>query len=258
MRNYIICTTQRSGKTWLCNTLQNLGGFVYPHEYVDVFHKGLTSSSILVNQGVDGLQSYVERQTILKTGSKSPTALALQWNQLIFLKNKIKKSNSEMLRYLVEKYDYHIFFLKRRDVLQQSISQFIHQSSGYSHSYQDNNLRLQRFSVKFDPELIKRRYISISTCYESWQNLFYDTGVNFRIIYYEEMSRDISHIVRLISSDIQKNSTDISRSSIVSASSSLLKVSDEVDKDFRDKMDSLVREGRISLPGYSVTNKVDG
>jgi LPS sulfotransferase NodH len=252
MKNYIICTTQRSGKTWLCQTLQNLGGFGYPHEYVDVFHKGFIGPKILVDKGVDGLQSYIENKTIEKTGSKSPTALALQWNQLVFLKNKIKKETQEILRYLVEKYDYHIFFLKRRDILQQSISQFIHQRSGYAHSYQENDTRLQRFQVKFDPESIKQHYISIQTCYESWQNLFNDIEVNFRTIYYEEMSSDISHIVRLISSDIQKNLTDISMKSIMDASSSLLKVSDEVDKNFRQQIDSLVLEGRMSLPGYSV------
>lgn len=41
--NYLICTTQRSGKTWLCRTLKGLG-VGSPEEYFNVLHKGFIKS----------------------------------------------------------------------------------------------------------------------------------------------------------------------------------------------------------------------
>ncbi|MFC1885305.1 Stf0 family sulfotransferase [Thermodesulfobacteriota bacterium] len=254
MKNFVICTTQRSGKTWLCSTLQKLGNFGWPHEYIDAWHKGIPSTlaylDLFYNQGVRGIIEYIKEETYMESRSKSPLGLALQWNQLKFLERMQVVDANEILSQLNNSYDFKFFLLMRRDILQQAISQYIHKESGFAHSFQDKESREKRLAVKFSEEEIKLIYLRIFNSYRGWIELFQGNSIDFTTIYYEDMCKNIKPVVHLIAEKIGRDIVDLNRKNIRKSSRSLKKIANKVDKNFRKKFEKLITKGQMVLPAH--------
>lgn len=248
--NFVICTTQRSGKTWLCSTLQNIGGFGKPFEYIDALHKKDIRkeheiTSYFDKNGIDGILSYIEKKTLDGGKNSNPIAFVIQWNQLGFLEREGYERN-ELISLLKSK-GYTFFLLQRKDVLQQAISQYIHSQSGFAHSYQGERLKQKRSMVEFSAKEILKYCRRSLNSYNLWKELFKENSVEYNGIYYEDMCDDLTATIKDIAIKINRDISDLVDSKSLKDSITLEKVGDDLDEKFRIEMERLIDTGEIKL-----------
>lgn len=251
--NYIICTVQRSGKTWLCRTLRELSCFGWPEEYVNFVHKGVDSKtgdcsllSAFKNFGIGGIIDFVRTLTKEKTGQCHTVGLALQRNQLSFLSRSLSQSEKALFFTFLGEMNPRIYYLKRRNVLQQAISLYISSATGIAHSFQAKDCKLQDRAIPFDPEAIRTHYEFCKKSYAKWDKLFREGGINAEVIYYEELCRDICPVIRRLADNIT-NGRQLDNAVIREAAGHMSKVGGEMDNSFRQRIDELVTSGAFQL-----------
>ena len=189
--NFIICTTQRSGKTWLARTLECLGTGA-AQEYVTMLHR---RNAMLV-EGWDrgGIAGFVE--AILGQQAGRPAGLSVPWNEMSWLARQSGFSESELLDRLAELMgrDTRLIFLVRRDIVAQAVSHYLLRQTGYAHSFNSEESRQSRSSVEYDAKQISR-YLSLSrTAYRAWQALLKDRA--HCTVHYEQLNADTVNEVR--------------------------------------------------------------
>jgi LPS sulfotransferase NodH len=266
--NYILCTTQRSGKTWICSTLKCLGVGA-PEEYLHALHdRNLQSDFAIKIRGAfdsGGVRSFVSLISEMQGGGIGNVGLAIQWNQLANLAAVAKLSDEEAfgeLRGAMN--DAIVFFIVREDLIGQAISHYLMQQSGYAHSSSASDRKSLRVQVEYRSEEILRFMEFALVAYRSWLRLFEGVGVNFIPISYESLVDDpkggFCKIIRTICPE-----WSVSEDRIVSCSHSLSVTRDEVDIKMRqslltdskccDKAKQLVSELQTFLHKLNKSNK---
>ena len=152
-RTYIVCSTQRSGSTYLCRLLASTGVAGNPQEYFEAraetgspphpayFLAGLPRTGAGIRddarptnapeysdlRSVDGWEAHLERTFRLGTTANGVFATKLMWNQLPDLEQHAAAlpefaglAGSELLEQLLQQPDY--VWIRRRDKVRQAIS----------------------------------------------------------------------------------------------------------------------------------------
>ena len=200
--NYIICTTQRSGKTWLAFTLRCLGAGDAP-EYITLLHRNKAGLVAAWDRG--GLAGFVDAFLRQQDDGekKRPAGLSVPWNELSWLARRSGLSEADLLDRLVELMGENtkLIFLVRRDIVAQAVSHFLLRKTGYAHSFHGEDRRESRASVEYDAREISR-YLSFSqTAYMSWQALLKDRP--HCVVQYEALAADTVNEVRRLLAYIQ-------------------------------------------------------
>lgn len=205
--NYIICTSQRSGKTWLCRILKLLR-VGHPEEYFTRLHraKDFEIKKAFLEKGIYGAcRSLVESQGPV-------VGLAIQWNQLSWLARSVGSSVEkafEEVRSNLE--DARVFYLKRDDILGQAISLFLKNESGYTTSSDTSELKKNRERVEFDAEKLAWCYLHTLESYLNWENLLADLNVEYRQISYELLCEnvvtEVQNVLKFI--DVSRSAEEI-------------------------------------------------
>lgn len=233
VHNYVICTTQRSGKSWLCDVLRRVGGFGSPEEHV----LAIVRNKVAVTT-VDMMVRWIG--DVMRT---EPVAFALQWDALVALQGMLKKGREEIFGRLVSKHGFKVVFLERKDRMQQAISKYLLLRSGYGHSYQPDELKKGRKNIEFDAEGILRCYRTVVEDYASWESMFDTVGVVPTRVSYEEMCCDMPAVVTRIALAIGRKTDGLDKE-MHKCVSAWKKIGDKKDVEFRDKMRRFLARSR--------------
>jgi len=229
--NYMICTTQRSGKSWLCDILRRVGGFGNPEEHVlAILRNNIPMAT------VDGMVRWIG--DVMKS---DPVAFALQWDALVALEGLLGKGRNDIIRRLVTTNEFKVVFLERKDRMQQAISKYLLMQSGYGHSYQSKDLKETRDDVEFDAERIFKCHDAVTTDYLSWEALFDVVGVSPVRVTYEDMCADMRSVVVRIAEAVGRRTDDLGKE--IGCVSEWKKIGDGKDVEFRNKIRHLLKQG---------------
>ena len=224
VNNYVICTAQRSGKTWLCRILSMLDIIGRPEEFFHYLHankpndiKFLIKHKLESEEEFNFLMNSFEKNGVKGTISSlreyftSPTGVfgfVLQWNQLAFLLQKeAKKLNNKnlLLKHLDkiicqslsrEKVKQKIgnqpkpiyFFLKRNDLIAQAVSHYILSKTGAA-TYSDR--KKNKETIQYDYEKIMYFYNFTVDSYVGWERFFLVNGIEPVRLFYEDACHDL-------------------------------------------------------------------
>ena len=196
--NYIICTSQRSGKTWLARTLECLGTGG-ANEYVNALHRKRPNLVEAWDRG--GLPGFVAEfmRDQTSSGAHRPAGLSLAWNEFSKLARKSDLSTGDLLDRLVELMggDTRIIFLVRRDLVAQAVSRFLLRETGYAHSFQSKENRKSRASVDYDARQIFLSLAWSQKAYLQWGALLMSRP--HCLVWYEELVSDtVAEVRRLL------------------------------------------------------------
>jgi LPS sulfotransferase NodH len=223
--NFIVCTTQRSGKTWLVRTLECLGTGA-AQEYVTMLHRG--NAMLVEAWNRVGLAGFVE--ALLGQQAGRPAGLSVPWNEMAWLARHSGLSEAELLDRLVELMgrDTRLLFLVRRDIVAQAVSHYLLRETGYAHSFNSEESRQSRSSVEYDAKQISR-YLSLSqTAYQAWRTLLKDRA--HCIVHYEQLTVDTVNEVRRLLTYIGFG-RDLSDARIASCAGRTEKVGDRLNEE---------------------------
>lgn len=259
-KNYILCTTQRSGKTLIARTLRCLK-FGNAEEYFIPLHDRSSESlfATKLREAFDsgGITKFVSLISAMQVGENECIGMAVQWNQLSFLSKKINVSGNDLfLKINNAMRDPVVFFIVREGIIEQAISHYLMHKTKYAHSFDDPNLKEFREKVEYNGDEILKFIEMALIAYESWYDLFNETGAFVVPIFYEKLIVDtvkgFKNIINHISSEIILDDDQIT-----SCSQSLSKVGDHVnikmkdllctDDNYRSKVDELVIKFQMLL-----------
>lgn len=231
--NYLICTSQRSGKTWLCKILRALDLGI-PEEYVNHFRPDSADPYGLRTAWQQGGSAGFIAQLQTSTGSSTDgaTGLVLQYNQLTSVANRDGYTPKELFENIRSDFgDHRVYFLKRHDTLAQAVSLYLKNDSGYTNSQSDPSLKSKRENLGYNRDRMLWAYEHTMRSYHGWENLFKDSGLEPLRISYEDMNEDIVQVVTQMAKELGRAAT---RERIVKASAALKKIADSTDKNIRE------------------------
>jgi LPS sulfotransferase NodH len=191
LSNYVICTSQRSGKTWLANTLRNLG-FGHADEFVTALLRQQNGLDSAFQKG--GLRGFMQRLQDLQDGRCC--GLALAWNDFAKFSHRSGLEPKILLDRMIEEMGVttSIISLRREDVIDQAISHYLMTRTGYRHSFDDEEKKIARQNVPFDRAAIQQEIEFAQKAYRGWDMVL--EGRSFLSVTYEELVADPVATVR--------------------------------------------------------------
>ncbi|MDQ0503245.1 Stf0 family sulfotransferase [Xanthobacter agilis] len=98
-------------------------------------------------------------------------------------------------------------YLTREDILDQSISLFIAQSTGYFHSTSQQRKDQNAEEIHFDFDAIAARVVQFSEMQSNWERFFASEGIRPLRVTYEQLLSDPEDVVRRIGNYINRPMT---------------------------------------------------
>lgn len=190
MPSYAICTTQRSGKTWLAHALRNLDAGD-PREYLTSLQRGI--ARIVKAYDADGWPGFMRAVRKNQTGA---VGITLHWNDLARRALNLDMPPEALLSLLLNELDPNtkVIFMRRRDVVAQAVSQYFLQKTGRAHSFQPEAGYVPREEVEYDANAISRALRSTLEHNRHWESALKDKP--FYTLVHEDMVRDPTGILR--------------------------------------------------------------
>lgn len=231
MNNYVICTVQRSGKSWIAETL-NMLGLGYGMELLTEFERNCAPGqdrlrAALDSEGMAGLARTFAKERI--EAGMPCVGVTLQGVNLDMI--QAERRPGELTAFVEALSPCIVFFLQRRDVLSQAISHYLMMESGYYHSTWPESRRSQRATVRYDRAEIERFLEFTERGYAGWSDLFAAAGLVPEILHYEDFIDDPKRSYAGLAERIAGRSFE--PEAIVAAAACYSKVSDETDIAFR-------------------------
>lgn len=175
---YVILILPRSGSTWFCEMIGATGGLGLPQEWFnagfvqrDKLHLGCKPPKV---RGISDINRYVEE--IVDEGDGVAGVQLSYWNAL---------SLTELTDGRIPIGKIKWFYLRRRDVLAQAISLFKSVESGYWHSYQPQQDKLD--AVQFDQDKCIKMLEQIIEDEIRLEKMMSGCGINPVRLFYEDI-----------------------------------------------------------------------
>jgi len=178
---YFVAFTARSGSTFLTHELHSTGVLSRPHEWFNWDYVKET--------GPKGNKTFTEyfNKTLEENRSKNGVfGCEINWLQL-------KALGSLMQPQSLFKNKIRWFYLRRRNVVAQAISNFIADKTSFFHSYQGNDSAFEKVaSLEYDAEAIKmyvQNFVQQELSFDKW---FHDNNIVPVDLFYEDITREPS------------------------------------------------------------------
>jgi LPS sulfotransferase NodH len=229
LKNYVLCSVQRSGKTWIADTLRRLG-VGHGLELLTEFERGhAPEQERLTAAQAGGMREFLNCFSEITHRDGFPSVgISIQWSNL----HSVLPETMQMLLDIESALTPSIlFFLKRRDILGQAISHFLMMESGYAHSTEADDLRERRDLVLYDREKLQDSINHTQGSYAGWEHLFAMTEIQPVTLYYEDFVDN--PVVAFGDLAEQISGIRFSTERIVEAVSGLRKISDARDENIR-------------------------
>lgn len=184
MKNYVLCSVQRSGKTWIADTLRRLG-VGHGLELLTEFDRGSAPEQArLAAARVDGVRDFLHCFAEITHRDGFPSVgISVQWSNL----HNVGPETVQTLREIESALTPSIlYFLRRRDIVGQAISHFMMMESGYAHSTESDDLRRRRDRVRYDREKLQDSMNHTLGSYAGWEHLFEMAEIQPVTLYYED------------------------------------------------------------------------
>lgn len=185
-KNYIICITPRSGSTWLMDLIHKTQVLGHPNEWfnTDDMHKRILKySSSSIWEYIDAIR----RDCASTTGVFGVQFSYIQLERLLEIVS-IEQLFGRMPIW---------FYLTRKNLIQQGISNFLSADSGYFHSYQEQHKYDAYLQLEYDAAKIEYwcEHILLQ------ETKFEETFVHYQVepirITYEDVVANKDRILRL-------------------------------------------------------------
>ncbi|MEM9161529.1 MAG: Stf0 family sulfotransferase [Cyanobacteria bacterium P01_F01_bin.4] len=191
-KNYMVCSTVRSGSTLLCKTLEQLDGGGQPQEY---FHRH-TLQRLNLDHNPDAFLRYchtIFEESLTKHGV---FGLKMHWWQLFdFLRLARQsprfehQSDLDILNSLFP--DLSFIYLQRRDIVAQAVSAAIASQTGqwekFKHSSSKGTKPVKAKPLKFQPWRIYEWHQALKAHNQFWQDFFIENHLEHHDIVYEDL-----------------------------------------------------------------------
>lgn len=191
-KNYMVCSTVRSGSTLLCKTLEQLEGGGQPQEH---FHRH-TIQRLKLDHNPDAFLRYC--QTIFEDSLAEHRVFGIKmhWWQLFDCLRLARQSprfepqsDLDILNSLFP--DLRFIYLQRRDVIAQAVSAAIATQTGRWEKLKPSSGKstkpAQEKPLKFQPWRIYEWHQALKSHHQSWQDFFADHHLAHHNIIYEDL-----------------------------------------------------------------------
>lgn len=183
---YFIAFTARSGSTFLTHELYATKVLSQPHEWFNWEH--VKESGF---KGESAFSEYFNSTLSANCSRNGVFGCEINWLQLKALSSLIQP-------HALFKNKIRWFYLRRRNVVAQAISNFIADRTKFFHSYQSSDAAMERVAeLKYDNDAIKsyvRNFVAQERSFDQW---FRDNNVVPVDIFYEDITRDPASVVKL-------------------------------------------------------------
>lgn len=260
MKSFIICTTQRSGSTLLCETIryqdqlglpeENLIYYNLPIEQLDDFRIKLKNTSL-----ANALQKLIPHTS--SSNNISSIKLMMSTLDKILQENEKNTLDSNNV-YNIFKENYNnpkFVFLKRRNKIKQAISQAYLLKTNISHTFtKEESLKLKEIKKNIELSIseIIYRFEYILKEELKWKLFFLNNKINPQIIYYEDFLKNkkitLNSLAKFL--DIEFNYMELEKDPfIITRDSSQKKLEEKIyDYIVKNYTESTLLEYGIKLP----------
>ncbi|MAR01135.1 MAG: hypothetical protein CMI00_11460 [Oceanospirillaceae bacterium] len=199
MKGYIICATQRSGSTMLCDDLKSTKIAGLPKEY---FNKPMKKLKEQANaDGKVFLDSLFESAST-ENGVVGIKVMSNQINRIgevvkiIFPEYADMKPDEAFFKYFK---DFKFVYLKRKNVVKQAVSRFIARGTGVYHLRGKKELPENYGSeVEYNYEELAKEAKKIRRENVKWRKYFKLFDVNFYELEYEKIANNTKYVPDLL------------------------------------------------------------
>jgi len=194
---YVICSSPRTGSSWLCRGLSETGVCGDPLEY---FHTKLLSKKYVKDWQATHFDEYVERMLAERSTSNGVFGLKLHWEQLRYLVQLAKKmqkyrsmSPGEILTHCLGRPRF--IYMSRQNKWRQAISEAIALRTGvWKGNAEERNA--QKATPHFDYDLIRQAYLKARRDEVSWRAFFQENNMVPLEIAYEDLAKSYRETIR--------------------------------------------------------------
>lgn len=204
-KKIILCATQRCGSTMVMEDMRNSEKMGLPEEYFIPWKKGKT---------VDWAKNL---DAIKKKGSSKNGVFAVKImsNQIFHINACMgefydkRRCKSDFLFHYFS--DAHWVFIRRRNIIRQSISRYMSRKSGVNHlksaatGYKPGNMQVgeavvYKKDVGFDADAIYEEISNIAYENKIWEQKFKKHKIDPTVLYYEEITskNDTSYLSKIL------------------------------------------------------------
>jgi LPS sulfotransferase NodH len=175
---------QRSGKTWIADTLRRLG-VGHGLELLTEFERGCAPEQERLNAAwLVGVPEFIKCfSQITHCDGFSSVGISIQWSNL---HSVIPATVQTLLDIQSALMPSALYFLRRRDILGQAISHFMMMESGYAHSTEADYLRERRNHVLYNRDKIQESVNHTLGSYAGWEKIFEIAKIQPALLYYED------------------------------------------------------------------------
>ncbi|WP_290522737.1 Stf0 family sulfotransferase [Alcanivorax sp.] len=190
-RQYVICSTPRSGSHYLGHLLYSTGKFGYPLEYFNPVN-------IPFWQDRAGKKNHIDYILRKRTSPNGCFGIKLHWSQLeLFCRFLDQKSGLDLS-------DFSFVFLTREDKLSQAVSAARAQQSGAYISDVE-----ERGKLKYNRKLIQKKLSRTINDEASWRYFFALNDIGFLDLKFEDVCRSPDEAVMKIAKHVGIADSDI-------------------------------------------------
>lgn len=183
---YFIAFTARSGSTFLTHQIHAAGVLSEPHEW---FNWGYVKEN--AGKGEAAFSEYFSSILSAKRSRNGVFGCEINWLQFCALRSIVEPQ-------MLFKNKVRWFYLRRRNVIAQAISNFIADRTGFFHSYQSSDAAMERVaSLNYDSEAIKGYVKSFIEQEKSFDQWFLENNVVPVDVFYEDVVHDPCRVVML-------------------------------------------------------------
>lgn len=193
-QTYILCSTPRTGSTLLCELLKSSGVAGKPHSYFRLqdMNRRAKEWGILRSDGSYDFCEFLTAARKFGSTANGVLGLRIMWGTLEEVIDELTKifpdtpnNDLELLETAFGKIKF--VYLRRKDVVAQSISLYRAERTNYWHSTEGLTPQM---TVEYDSREIASRTDMLNEHNRAWQNWFRKAGVTPLEICYEDLETD--------------------------------------------------------------------
>ncbi len=211
--NYIICTTQRSGSSYLCECLRRSQRLGDPAEwlvFLEDADASLSPAEIALKNGSlrDAIRTRSEEQRATGVGLYG---WKIMWSTMETMARKLKRECALGidLQFLNEAFEAPRFvYYQRENKVSQAISHAILTKSGIAHVRRIEELKTlesRKSEIFVSNDDITKFLKKLLLEERAWESFFYRNGISPLRINYEETVGRVGHVVRLIANHVDSS-----------------------------------------------------
>lgn len=170
-KNYLVCSSPRTGSTYLCRLLQQTGKMGFPSEY---FNQGVHVQEWFQRFSINSVRELVPILKRFRTSPNGVFGFKAHMDQFQFLRQQVLVQEAfPELKFIL---------IQRRDLLQQAISlSKAQQTNAWS------SLRTPDKQAAFDIKHIESCMDNIQSQVSGWKKLFAFFDVDYIDVWYEDL-----------------------------------------------------------------------